>query len=206
MRNLEPVDEFTDPPVVAEDGEDADSASLEGMLQWVVNRTHWLKRRLWVQGTVEHDVIIPIAPLLSTVSGFTGFELKLDPSVLVVLRQVGTNSGWLAIGPLVGDMLLVRVTLKVRGRGDHSSLPAIPPQVRLYEMAPEGGTVLAEVQDTESPVVSYEADHNLVLEPEDPIEINPNRSYYLRLNGESGDGSITDGWEILAAKATLRGN
>lgn len=198
--------------VAANDGEDADHASLLDMLQKVANRTAWLKKRLWGYGTVTTNwltiPLIPVVPLDDGETGqFEGFS-AMYRSPAVVLRQVALGgSCFVMLPPLLNSMLIKEVVIYAQGRGAHTDLPAMPPKVELRKQSATGaGTLLGSASDGSGSVAQYHSQSELTIEVAGSESVLQSNAYYLRFFGEDGANALAEGWQVYSAAVRVQGN
>src|SRR5690606_32989167 len=125
-----------------DDGDDADSASLEQAFQALGNRTAWLLKRLWGFGTATNQWIqIPLTPVVG--SSWAMFE---EP--YAYRQQQMSAVAVIPVPSLLASMIIKQIRVRARGRGGHAALPENPPSVKLFRQQPNAAAeLIATVSD-----------------------------------------------------------
>ncbi|MDX1526984.1 MAG: hypothetical protein R3337_00065 [Gammaproteobacteria bacterium] len=192
---------------IPNDGEDADQASLLNAFEEYANALRWLKKRLFLFGTIGTTrATVPLSGFQDINGGFAPWVF--GNQVYLRQRQLGGQC-IVHLPALYSSMLLREVRVWAAGGGHlTTALPATMPSVRLYRQDAVGAvTQLAAETFSAASMSAYQSGVNVTLEPSGDESVVENRGYFLRIFGESGENAIADdGFKVFAISMRVQGN
>ncbi len=201
--NITPLDEFTSPVVVPDDGDAVNGTETLLTAQALADRTQFVFNRVPQAQTVT-DFLVPLSSGMNTsITAVSPF----DKPVWVYGMNTASPIGWLQndisgtsqpqIGFDVGQFIppagstLDSVTFHVEADGHGGSLPANLPELTLSRHGTDGVRTEIDAQiDTSASIGAYEANHTIALTSLSHT-ILANTQYRVELRGESGANSVT---------------
>lgn len=191
MQNITDVDAFTDPGVAIADGDALNGTNFLTMMQWVANRTRWIKNRML--GVTAGDVLaIPLNIGYNLSARFSRTAAPMQ------VRQTDTTSAGAVSFEITPpcSCQLNSVTVIIKPAGAHGGLPGTMPTLSVWRWDPttETNTQLGSTTtDTSASVGVYEGAHTLTVSGlTETIDTETGTRFYALFTGESGANAVNN--------------
>jgi hypothetical protein len=202
---LTPVDAFTSPVTVPDDGDPKSAASVELPFQALADRVEFLRNRSWE--AVAGRRIVTLAPFVAS-AGWSFNDSSVGPRYGLLQTDVASARRLFFSLPNI-NARLVALRAYVHGNGStigaHGALPATLPVLRLrtFDVDTDTLTSVASATDAPANVAAYETSHSFGITGQNLLLSTPRLNTYLQFEGETGANSVANALMLLALEVEL---